>query len=91
MDVTDVDVGGVKEERYQSVPGSRDRTLKSWNLAQLFDLDTLRGTLLRRQGCNILPLTATPQDLDTCNRGGDFLVLLWRIEHEQPDGIVASS
>lgn len=60
IDVTDVDVGRVKGAKYQSVPDGGDRPLKPWNLAKLFYLNTLRSTLLRRQGRNVLLLTATP-------------------------------
>jgi len=90
MDMTGVDIVWVKGGKYQSVPSSGDRLLKPWNLAQLFYLNTLRNTLLRRQGCDVLLLTTAPQDFDACNRGRDFFVLRGRVEHEQPDGIITS-
>jgi len=78
-------------EKYESVSGSGDRLLEPWNLPQLFHLDTLRDTLLRRQGRDILLLTSTPQDLNARNGGEDFLMLLGRVKDKQPNGVVTSS
>ena len=70
---------------------ARDCLLKSWNLIQLFCLNTLRGTFLGVQGCNVLLLAAAPQNFDACNRSGYFSVLLGRVKDKEPDGIITSS
>lgn len=80
----------IREEHW-SISGSGDRLLKAWDLLQLFCLNTLHGALLRRQGCDVLLLTATPQDFNARNWSENLLVLLGRVEDKQPDSIIASS